>query len=127
MNQLPPTIVVVEDDADTLTFLEEFFPMLGMQVVGCRSALDAVACIIEHRPRVVILDVQIDSMTGVEVLHHLRADPTTQTIPVIFFTGSGDLLRQLLPDYASHQAYLVVKPDVQQLSVLVHHLVPSMT
>lgn len=122
MNQSLPTIVVVEDDADTRAFLEEFFLTLGMQVVAYAPTHDAIAGITAHQPRIVILDLQLDGMTGVDVLHQLRAVPTTQTIPVVFFTGSDDRLRQLLPDYAAYGAYLVVKPNVQQLSVLVQHL-----
>lgn len=92
-----------------------------MGVVPCRSALDAITCITAHQPHVVILDLQLNSITGVDVLHQLRAGPTTQALAVIFCSGSGDRLWQLLPVSAAHDACLVVKPDVQQLRVRVQH------
>ncbi len=123
MSNAPATIVVVDDDDDTVTFMRDFFTMLGMMVVVCPTNTRAVACIAEHHPSVIILDLRLEHITGVDVLHQVRADPTLQTVPVVFFTGSNDYLRQLLPDYAAHGAHLVVKPNVEQLSVLVQQLV----
>ncbi len=117
------TVVITEDDQETLDFLRDFFEMLGMMVVACPDGTQAPACIAEHHPAVVILDVYLDGMTGVDVLHRLRADPATQTVPVIFFSGSEHKLRQLLPDYTAHGATFVPKPNIEKLQAVVQHLV----
>ena len=127
MSTEPPTIVVVDDDHETVTFLRDFFDMLGMVVVTCSDGAQAPACTAKHHPAVVILDVYLEGMTGVDVLRQLRAQPTTQDIPVVFFSGSGDYLRRLLPDLAAHGASLVVKPDIEQLSAVVQRLVQQST
>lgn len=123
MNTTPRTIVVLDDDDETVIFLCDFVTMLGMEVVPCHSDTQAVATIADHCPIVIIVDFWLQDMTGVDVLQQLRADPTTQAIPVVFFTGSASDLRKQLPDYAAHGAYLVVKPNVEQLSALVQRLV----
>jgi two-component system, OmpR family, phosphate regulon response regulator PhoB len=127
MNQGPPTIVVVDDDLEITSFLDNFFTMVGFRVVPCANGVDAPTCIAEHQPAVVILDVRMEHTTGVEVLHELQRNPTTQNVPVVFFTGSGEALRQLLPDYAAHNAYLVIKPNVEQLNIVVQRLVQQST
>jgi CheY-like chemotaxis protein len=58
-------------------------------------------------------------MDGITLFKHLQADPRTQSIPVIFFTASSDLLDQRLVVYKARGAALVVKPDVALLSRLV--------
>ena len=121
-NQTPLKIVVVDDDRDTVAFLCDFFEMLGLNPQPCAPGPRVAACISAHRPQVVVLDVQLDGMTGVDVLHQLRADPTTRTTPIIFFSGSEDKLRLLLPDYRDHGATFVRKPNVEPLVALVADL-----
>jgi CheY-like chemotaxis protein len=122
MNQSAPPIVVVDDDEDTLVFLSDFFDMFDMLTIPCRNGNDALDCIREHQPAVVILDVLLDGTSGVEVFNQIRSLPQTQSVPVIFFTGSGDQLRRLLPNYDALNAYLIVKPKIEQLSALVQRL-----
>ncbi len=126
-NQQPPKIVVVDDDADTAAFLCDFFAMLGLDTRCCLPGPRVAACIGEHRPQVVVLDVQLDGMTGVDVLHQLRADPAMRTTPIIFFSGSADKLRLLLPDYAARGAMFVRKPNVEPLAALVTELAQRST
>jgi CheY-like chemotaxis protein len=128
MNDSRATIVTVDDDEDTVTVLCDFFTMLGMTPVRCMVGTDIVACVRQYQPRVVILDVLLDgTTTGVDVLHHLRADPAMHTVPVVFFSGSEDALRRLLPDYTAHGATFVAKPNIDKLMTMVGHLVQNST
>jgi DNA-binding response OmpR family regulator len=123
MKNTPATVVVVDDDQDTVKFFSDFFTMFDMRVESCPVNIHVLACIVEQHPSVVILDLRLDHLTGVDILHQMRAHPSLHIVPVVFFTGSDDYLRQLLPDYAAHNAYVVRKPDVEKLSILVQELV----
>lgn len=123
MRNTATTIVVVDDDHDTVTFVCDFFTMLGMTVVRCHSDNRVASCVAEHHPALVILGFRLRDVTGVDMLHQLRADPTTHAIPVVFFTGSVDELRHEVPDLAAHNAHLVGKLDVEQLNAVVHQRV----
>jgi CheY-like chemotaxis protein len=119
----PDLITVVDDDAETVAMLVAFFELLGLLVAPCPVDLDAAAWILEHRPSLIILDVLLHGgLTGVDVFHQVRADPTMQTVPVIVFSGSERQLRQLLPDYPTQGVHFVEKPDIAQLSALVQRL-----
>jgi DNA-binding response OmpR family regulator len=122
MNEPPATLVVVEDDAEIATFVCDFFAMLHMRAISCPPGADTVGCIREHRPDLIILDVDLGTCTGIDVLHQVRADPTLIAVPIIFFSESEDLLRQLLPDYEAYGATFVRKPNIEQLRLVVHGL-----
>ena len=67
--------------------------------------------------------MDLGAISGLDVFHQLRADSTTRLVPVIFFTGNEDRLRKELPDYQARGAMLVVKPNIERLSVLIQRLV----
>ncbi len=123
MSQAHPTIVVVDDDPDIVEFLCDYLPGIGCEAVTCRPGPQAAACIAEHAPRVVILDVDLGDMTGIDLFHAMRADSRTRQVPVIFFTGNADTLRRQLPHYQALDAALVAKPDIAGLAALIHVLV----
>ena len=123
MSQPHATVVVVDDDADTVECLCDYLREMGFDAVSCRPGLQAGACIAQHAPRVVILDVDLGAITGLDVFHQVRADSMTRLVPVIFFTGNAGKLRQALPDYQARGAALVVKPDLAGLHALIHDFV----
>ena len=127
IDQVPPAIVVVDDDEDTVTFLCDFLALLGFTPKICAPGPNVVACISGYQPSAFILDVCLEGMTGVDLLHQVRADPGMQTIPVIFFSGSEAKLCQLLPDYRAYGATFVPKPNVERLSMALQQLVQQPT
>ena len=124
MSLVKPTVVVVDDDDDTVVFLIDFLRMVGLAPVACPPGPQAPTCIAQHQPSVVILDIQMPGMDGITMFHHVRANPTTRTTPVIFFTGSAQTLKEHLPDYHARGAALVVKPNFQRLSALIQRFLP---
>ncbi len=123
MRQSPPTVVVVDDDPDIVEFLCDYLQGMGFDVVSCGVGSRAAACIARHAPSLVILDVDLGDITGVDVFHAMRADSAPRQVPVIFFTGNADKLRQQLPQYQTLGAALVLKPDIAGLGALIHDLV----
>ena len=88
MSQTNATIVVVDDDPDIVECLSDYLRTIGFDPVSCRVGPGVAACIAQHRPSLVILDLDLGDITGVEVLHAMRADSTTRPVPVIFLPGT---------------------------------------
>lgn len=107
---MEPTVVVIDDEPAIVDVVCDALADADLKTVGCIHGREAYSCVREVRPAVVILDVQMPGVDGVEVFQSLRADPETRTIPVIFFTANAHVLRERLPDYQALGAELLPKP-----------------
>jgi CheY-like chemotaxis protein len=115
-----PTVVVVDDEPPIVEVVCEALEEEDIIAVACEHGYEAYPCIRRHHPQVVILDVQMPGVDGIEVFQRLRADPVTSAIPVIFFTANAQKVLQRIPDYRSQGAELLPKPfDVDKLLDLV--------
>ncbi|MDQ1480176.1 MAG: hypothetical protein QOI44_1037 [Actinomycetota bacterium] len=78
------TILVVDDEPNIAELIELYLSREGFQVVKADSGEGAVQAVAEHRPRLVVLDIGLPDIDGLEVCRRLRQ---TSTIPVIFLTA----------------------------------------
>ena len=126
MTTSPSRIAIVDDDAEIVAMLVAFFhETLGVDVLPCPIGPAAPACIVAHRPQLSMLDVLLPGgRSGVDVLQAVRADPALRAVPVIFFSGTADQVRQRLPSYRAQGVQVVEQPDIEHLSAVVQRLVP---
>jgi CheY-like chemotaxis protein len=84
-----PTILLAEDQPITREPLRRLLSMDGFTVLTAGSGADALALLVDGaRPDLVILDLILPRMSGLELLETLFDHPTWRTIPVIVLTGS---------------------------------------
>lgn len=120
-----PTIMVVDDDANIRTILKHRFEREDYTVRLAGNGLEALAEVGSQRPDVIILDLMMPQMDGIQFLSHLRRNPQTGDIPVIVLTALGrtpyyETTRQL------GAAGLVVKPfSPRQLVEMVREALDS--
>jgi len=80
--------ILICDDEDVLRALVRAILERGdYEVVEARDGNEAVELAIAERPHLVLLDMMMPGRTGVEVLEHLRSDPSLSAIPVIMLTA----------------------------------------
>ena len=119
---MKPVVVVVDDEPAIVQVVCDVLMDADVTTIACTYSMDANARIRETLPHVVLLDVQMPIVDGIEIFRVMRADPATQFIPVIFFTANSDKLTQRLPDYQEQGAMLLPKPfNVVKLLSLVRH------
>lgn len=84
------TVLVVDDDQAILDFIDAALTEEGYQVL---KATDGAALSLAHdqRPDVILLDIQMPVMDGIEISRRLRADPDTQEIPIIVMSAKDRL------------------------------------
>jgi len=86
--RLQRRILVVDDEPDVVTILTRYFSDAGFLVDAASHGGDALIAVSQYRPDVVLLDVLMEGLSGVQVLERIRAlDPA---IRVIMISGSGD-------------------------------------
>ena len=89
-----PTVLVVEDDPVILRLLEVNFELEGYRVLVAHDGAEGIEVARAERPDVVISDIMMPSVSGIELLETLKADPATASIPIILLSAkaqTGDL------------------------------------
>src|SRR5712692_4429468 len=87
-------ILIVEDEENARTGYEALLRKWGLEVLGVASAEEALAKFVEFQPAVMIADVELSGMDGLELLRQLG--PELQTVPAIVITGKGSEERVVL-------------------------------
>jgi two-component system cell cycle response regulator DivK len=80
-------ILVVEDDERCLQLLNDVLELQGYRVVGTGLGAAAVHLAREHHPDLIILDIRLPDISGLEAVRQLKADELTQMIPIIAVTA----------------------------------------
>src|SRR5450755_2988361 len=80
-------ILIVDDDIDSLKLIGLMLQRQGYDISAASAGAQAITKAASESPDLVILDVMMPDMDGYEVCRRLRADPTTQGIPIIMFTA----------------------------------------
>lgn len=83
-------IVVIEDEADILGVLDYNLSRAGFDVVRCRDGLDGLEKVRRESADLVVLDLMLPGLDGIEVCRRLKSDPLTGGIPVIMATAKGE-------------------------------------
>jgi len=81
-------LLVVEDISDILNLLEATLKFKGYRVVTARNGEEALEALHKERPALIITDILMPKMDGFNLVHRLRIDPETRTIPVVFLSAT---------------------------------------
>ena len=84
-----PKILVVEDEPDILEVMQYNLEREGYKVVACRNGEQGLSRIRTDNPDLVILDLMLPGMDGVEVCRQVKSDPVTRSIPIIMVTAKA--------------------------------------
>lgn len=81
-------ILIVEDDEKNMRLARDVLKSNGYATLEAVTGENGVLLAQERRPDLVLMDIQLPGINGIEALRQLRADPQTTEIPVIAFTAS---------------------------------------
>jgi len=84
------TILVVEDDADIVELLQYTLEREGYPVLVAKDGERGLAEARRRKPGLVLLDLMLPGMDGLEICRALKSDPTTRAIPVVMLTAKGE-------------------------------------
>ena len=82
------TILIVEDNDKNMKLARDLLQAKGYRTIEAVNGEDGVRLAIEHVPDLVLMDIQLPDINGIEAFHRLRADPRTAQVPVVAFTAS---------------------------------------
>lgn len=79
--------MVIEDDPDLMRLLCHTLKSAGFQVVPAYGGEDALRKVKLHKPDLILTDLAMPKISGVEVIHHVKSDPETKHIPCVAVTA----------------------------------------
>jgi K+-sensing histidine kinase KdpD/CheY-like chemotaxis protein len=88
--QARENILIVDDDIHTLRLLHKAISELGYDVITAADGKEAIDKLFRFKPNLIILDVLMPGISGLELIERLRRNPETMHIPVVVFTGKSD-------------------------------------
>ena len=99
-------ILIVEDNPRNMKLVRDVLQVKGYRTLEAGSAEDGIALARAEKPDLVLMDIQLPGMNGIEALAVLRADPATAAIPVIAVTASVMQQDRNLITQAGFDAYI---------------------
>jgi CheY-like chemotaxis protein len=80
-------LLLAEDDPDIRLVSKAALKRAGYRVTAAVDGREVLARVVEDRPDVILLDVMMPEMDGIEACRRLKEDPRTSDIPIIFLTA----------------------------------------
>lgn len=117
-----PVVLVVDDEPDARDLYSLYLRYAGMQADTAANGLEAVAKAGELLPDLVVMDLMMPGLTGIEATERLRADPKTQGIRVVALTASHDLTMHRAALDAGCESVLTKPCAPEKLAAEIHRV-----
>jgi signal transduction histidine kinase len=89
------TVLIIDDEELARYLIRKQLSDLHIDIMEARSGPEGLRCAVDHRPDIVILDLVMPEMSGMEVLERLKANAATREIPVVVHTSRGVSMPEL--------------------------------
>jgi CheY-like chemotaxis protein len=83
------TVLIIEDEEDAAELFAEMMRVSGFRVVKTSSSAPAIAMMTAQKPDVVLLDIMMPEISGLDVLRQMRRDPALVNIPVVVVSAKS--------------------------------------
>ena len=98
-------ILIVEDNDKNLKLVRDVLQVKGYRTLEAETAAQGISLAGQHRPDLILMDIQLPDLGGEQALTRLRADPATSAIPVVALTAmamQGDEARLLAAGFRGY-------------------------
>jgi len=82
------TILIVEDNEKNMKLARDILRAKGYATLEAVNGLDGVKLALKHKPDLVLMDIQLPDINGIEAFGHIRGNAVTAAVPVVAFTAS---------------------------------------
>ncbi len=98
-SDLPKTVLIVEDNELNMKLFRDLLEIHGYQTLEARTGPEALECLKDNRPDLILMDIQLPEVSGLEVTREIKSSPELSEIPVIAVTafamkGDEERIRQ---------------------------------
>jgi DNA-binding response OmpR family regulator len=122
MTEVKPKLLIIEDDLDLADMLTAYFRVEGYEVVTVNEGEEGIHAYKTSHPDLIILDIHLSDINGVEVASRLRGSHRAADIPIIFLTDKRELIDDLKGLELGVDGYITKPFDVQDLRLRVRNV-----
>jgi class 3 adenylate cyclase len=108
-------VLCVDDHADSRQLVADVISSIGLDSLTAANGPDALELALQRMPDLIILDVNMPGMTGIEVCERLKSSPVTTKIPIIMLTAMGDIDHRVRGLKAGAEDYLTKPVNPREL------------
>ena len=83
------TVLILEDEGDAAELFAEMMRVSGFRVLKVSNSAPAIDLISSEKPDLIILDIMMPGISGLDILHHMHHDPALTNIPVVVVSAKG--------------------------------------
>ncbi len=82
-------LLLIDDDPNLILLVKDYLEFRGYQVMTAENGREALDILEQHVPDMIICDVMMPEMDGYALVNHIREEPRTKRIPVLFLSAKG--------------------------------------
>ncbi|MBI4350071.1 MAG: response regulator [Elusimicrobia bacterium] len=120
-------ILIIDDNVEFRTMVSDYFTDLGFTVEIAENGREGLLKARAVKPRIILLDVMMPDIGGIEVLRNLQTDDDTRNIPVLVITGTffDKHMSELFRQEANCREFMSKTVELSYLQKKVESLVPK--
>lgn len=116
------TVLIVDDEADLRELVDFNLKQAGYATLHAQNGKEALEQAQKAQPRIILLDLNLPDVSGTEVCRRLKADPKTQSIPILMLTARGTETDRIVGLELGAEDYVVKPFSVRELVLRVDAL-----
>jgi len=117
-----PCILVTDDEPDLVWAVQQHLNRAGYEVLTAHDGLEALAVARRHHPKLVILDIHMPILGGLETCLQMRADPILASIPILFLTVDREISAKVQGLDHGANDYITKPFDLQEFQARIRAL-----
>lgn len=121
-NSQQPLILAVEDNDDNLLLMSYALESLGCRFICQSDSINTVVVAKEYQPNLIMLDILLPSINGIEMVRYLKQEPLTRHIPVVAVTALASQEDRARIIEAGFDAYLSKPYMIDELEIVIRSL-----
>lgn len=120
-----PLIACIDDSQATTSMIEQIFAIAGYRFMAINNPLEAISCLKDNRPDVILLDLYMPGIDGYELCSQIRQDPNFAKTPIIFLTSSDSVVDRIKSKMVGSSHFLQKTIDADRLINTINQYLPS--
>jgi len=117
---MPKRILIIDDEKDIVDLISYNLEKEGFATIKAYDGEDALKLIKAQRPDLIILDLMLPGMRGLDVCKFVRKNPETETLPIIMLTAKGEQVDKILGLEMGADDYITKPFNVRELIARIH-------